>query len=67
MSHKDKANGLNCSKDAEELTPFAITTRYPGVEEKVTKKEASRAIDIAERVRQVVKGFLAKVEIDLSA
>lgn len=29
--------------EAEELTPFAITARYPGEDEKVTKKEALRA------------------------
>ena len=41
--------------EAEELTPFAITTRYPGEDEKVTRKEALRAIDIATKVRQVVR------------
>ena len=28
------------SSDSEELTPFAITTRYPGEDEEVTKEEA---------------------------
>jgi len=46
--------------EAEELTPFAITTRYPGEDEKVTKKEALRAIDIAAKVRQVVRKTLKK-------
>ena len=46
--------------EAEELTPFAITTRYPGEDEKVTKKEAFRAIDIAAKVRQVVRKTLNK-------
>ncbi|MBI5473150.1 MAG: HEPN domain-containing protein [Ignavibacteriae bacterium] len=42
-------------RDAEELTPFAITTRYPGEDDDVSLEEASKAIQIAERVRQVVK------------
>ena len=44
--------------NAEELTPFAITTRYPGEDERVTRKEALRAIDIAANVRKVVKNAL---------
>jgi len=43
---------------AEELTPFAIMTRYPGEDERVTKKEALRAIDIATQVRKVVRTAL---------
>lgn len=34
-------------KEAEELSPFAITARYPGEDEDVTEEEALRAIDIA--------------------
>jgi len=33
------------------LTPFAITTRYPGEDEEVTKVEALDAIRIAEMVK----------------
>jgi HEPN domain-containing protein len=39
---------------AEELTPYAITTRYPGEEEVVTLREAQDAVDVAEYVRQTV-------------
>jgi HEPN domain-containing protein len=46
--------------EAEELTPFAITARYPGEDEKVTKKEALRAMDIAAKVRQTVRKTLKK-------
>src|SRR5512146_2999961 len=42
-------------RDAEELTPFAITARYPGEDETVTPAEAVRAIDLAERVRTAVR------------
>ena len=46
--------------EAEELTPFAITARYPGEDEKVTKKEALRAMDITTKVRQTVRKTLKK-------
>jgi HEPN domain-containing protein len=42
-------------QDADELTPFAITARYPGEDEAVTEEEALRAIDIAARVCETVK------------
>ena len=41
-------------KDAEELTPFAITVRYPGEDEPVTDVEAKRALQIALLVRETV-------------
>jgi HEPN domain-containing protein len=41
-------------RDAEELTPFAITARYPGEDEAVTPAEALRAIETADRVRATV-------------
>jgi hypothetical protein len=40
--------------DAEELSVFAVTTRYPGEEEEVTREEALRAIDIAAQVRETI-------------
>ncbi|MEW6605925.1 MAG: HEPN domain-containing protein [bacterium] len=53
-------------QNAEELTPFAITTRYPGEDEEVTKEEAFRAIDIATYVRQVVRTALLEEGMELS-
>lgn len=49
-------NGLNVEsvRDAEELTPYAITTRYPGEEEEVSRDEAVSAIRIAKSVRQLI-------------
>ncbi len=41
-------------RDAEELTPYAITTRYPGEDELVTESEAQRTIHIAGQVRDAV-------------
>jgi HEPN domain-containing protein len=40
--------------DAEELSVYAVTTRYPGEEEEVTRDEALRAIDLAALVRKMV-------------
>jgi HEPN domain-containing protein len=40
--------------DSEELTFYAITTRYPGTEEEVTADDALRAINLATRVMESV-------------
>jgi hypothetical protein len=53
-------------QDAEELTPFAITSRYPGEDEEVSQQEAIRAIDIADHVRVVVRAALAQAVMSLS-
>ena len=63
----DKANWAETLQDAEELSPFAITTRYPGEDEVVTKKEALRAIDIASHLRQVVRKALAQEGVNISS
>jgi len=47
-------------EEAEELTPYAITTRYPGVDDEVTEEETSRAIGIAIHVKKVVHDALAQ-------
>lgn len=47
--------------DAEELSTYAITTRYPGEEEEVTRDEALRAIELAESVREAVGRELAVI------
>ncbi len=48
--------------DAEELSAYAVTTRYPSEEEEVIKDEALRAIELAALVRETVGRALA-VEI----
>jgi HEPN domain-containing protein len=45
-------------RDAEELSPYVITARYPGEDLAVSEAEARRAVEIAERVREVVRGAL---------
>jgi HEPN domain-containing protein len=42
-------------KVAEELTPYAITSRYPGEDELVVKEEATHAIRLAELVKEIIK------------
>ncbi len=46
-------------RDAEELTPFAITARYPGDDEPVDEAEARRAVEIAMSVREQVRKALS--------
>jgi HEPN domain-containing protein len=43
-------------RDAEELTDYAVSARYPGETEEVTAHDAQRAIDLAERVRNQIRG-----------
>ncbi len=50
---------------AEILGPYAITTRYPG-KDKVTKKEAERAVVLADTVRKTVMKALAREGLKVS-
>ncbi|UCE05210.1 MAG: HEPN domain-containing protein [bacterium] len=61
----DKADWTEKIKDAEELTPFAITTRYPGEYEEVTKENVVRAIKIAKSVKRTVRAALAHEGINI--
>ena len=45
-------------EEAEELTPYAITNRYPGEDDEVTEEETSRAIGIAIHVKALVREAL---------
>ena len=51
--------------DAETLTPYAITARYPSEDEPVSADEAEQAITIADQTRQLVRQALAEVGIEL--
>jgi HEPN domain-containing protein len=53
-------------QDADMLTPYAITARYPGQDERVTKSDAHRAIELAQKVRQTVRDALKELGIDPS-
>jgi len=39
----------------DELTPYAVTTRYPGEDEHVSRKDALHALELAKKVRKVVR------------
>ena len=51
-------------RDAEELTPFAITARHPGEQSEVSQSEALRATDIASLVPNTVGGVLNGVTVE---
>jgi HEPN domain-containing protein len=53
-------------REAEELTDYAITTRYPGEDREVTQDEAVGAIDIAQKVRDRVRTELKLLGIELT-
>jgi HEPN domain-containing protein len=48
-------------RDAEELTDYAVATRYPGEAAAVTAHDAQRAIELAERVRGQVRAALREL------
>lgn len=56
----ESAGWAGTLEDAETLTPYAITTRYPGADEAVSRKEALEAIEIASRARRVIRKELAE-------
>ena len=51
-------------REAETLTDYAVTTRYPGAE-KVTKKDAELAVKTAVKVRNVVRKALKQEGLNL--
>ncbi len=51
--------------EAETLTPYAITARYPVEDEPVSAEEADCAIAIAEQTRQMVLQALVEAGVDL--
>lgn len=61
----EKAEWARDISEADELTPFAITARYPSEDEPVTRDEALRAIEIARKVRETVQKALEKGGVNL--
>ncbi|MBN2563304.1 MAG: HEPN domain-containing protein [Phycisphaerae bacterium] len=61
----EQADWAEKLEDAEELTPFAITARYPGNEEPVSEAEARRVVAIATRVREQVRTALSAEGVTL--
>ncbi len=52
-------------EDAKSLTFYAVTTRYPG-KDKVSKKEAIQAVEIANKVRLAARKILRQQGIAIS-
>jgi len=52
-------------QDAEQLTLYSITTRYPREDEQVSEAEAMRAIDLALQVRSQVRTALKQLGVEL--
>jgi HEPN domain-containing protein len=51
--------------EADELTPFAITARYPSQDEAVTREESLRAIEIAAKIREIIRKALEREGVNL--
>lgn len=54
-------------RDAEALSPYAITARYPGEDEAIVESEARRAIEIAERLRNAIRKALQDEGLEITA
>jgi HEPN domain-containing protein len=52
-------------RKTEELTPFAVTARYPGIHRPVTRQAAMRAVKTAKKARTVVVAALKKAGLDI--
>jgi HEPN domain-containing protein len=62
-----QADWAQALRDAEELSQYAITARYPGEDEPVTKEQAQKAVETAQKVRKQVWTALAQHGMDLPA
>jgi len=54
----DEIINIDDLSEAEILAPFAITTRYPSIDEEVTKEEALEAIRVAEFIKEKILKYL---------
>jgi HEPN domain-containing protein len=61
-----QANWAEQLRDVDELTPYAITARYPGEDEEVSEVEARRAVEIALRARQTIRQSLRQEGFDVA-
>ena len=52
-------------QDADQLTLYAITARYPGEDEEVTESEAAVAIELAQEVRIQVRKAFEQLDVNL--
>lgn len=61
----DTAEWADTLQDAEILTRYAMTARYPGDDRLVSLPVAQRAIGMAVRVREAVRAALAEEGVDV--
>ena len=61
----DHADWPNELQEAEQLTLYSVTTRYPGEAEEVTDAEATSAIEVARKVRDRVREELKLLGMEL--
>jgi HEPN domain-containing protein len=54
----EKADWTESIRDAEELTPYATTARYPSEDGNISKDEVIKTIEIATKIRQTVRAAL---------
>jgi HEPN domain-containing protein len=52
--------------DLAELNPYAVRARYPGPWEPQTREDARRAVEIAQRVREVVRSKMPAQILEFS-
>jgi HEPN domain-containing protein len=50
-------------RDAEELSPYAITARYPGEEDEIAQPEAELAVETAEKVKYLIRSRLVQLGV----
>jgi len=50
----------------QKLIPYAVSTRYPGIDEEVTEKEAREAVEIAVNTTQIIRSELLMKGIDFT-
>ena len=62
----ERANWTAELRDAEQLTLYSITTRYPGEDQEVTEAEAKRAVELARKVQAQVRTALKQLGVDLA-
>ena len=46
------------SEEQEQLTDYATVTRYPGDWEPIARGDAEKAVEVARKVREAVRGYL---------
>jgi HEPN domain-containing protein len=61
----EQASWTGTIQEAKRLTSYAITTRYPGEDEEVTREEVDHALRIATEVQKIVRDALIQEEIEL--